>query len=383
MDRIPSQPRPDWQKTVESQGFLFHHTDTETYWDETAYYRFTAQEVDDLEAATYALNEMCLAAVQHVIDAGLWQRFAISPSLIPFITQSWEQDDLTLYGRFDLAYDGQHPPKLLEYNADTPTGLLEAAVIQWYWMKDTQPGADQFNSIHERLIEAWSALKGKLGFTLHLTSLSANDALEDYITTSYLQDTAMQAGFQTQYLPIEQVGWNEQQKAFVDMDERPMRSIFKLYPWEWMTQEKFGKNLQRTAERVNWLEPPWKMILSNKAILPLLHELNPQSPYLLKASHNAADLGASYVKKPLLGREGANVSIVHNGITQVQTDGDYGKEGFIYQETASVPQFAGNYPVIGSWMVNGYACGIGIREETSPIITNLSRFVPHIFSQFS
>lgn len=382
MDRLIIQPRPNWQKTVESQGFLFHSAEETPYWDETAYYRFTAQEVDNLEAATYALNEMCLAAAQYVIDQNLWSRFAIPPSLVPFITESWEKDEVTIYGRFDLAYDGQHPPKLLEYNADTPTGLLEAAVIQWYWMKDTQPaGADQFNSIHERLIGAWSAFRGRAGNTLHLTSLSANDALEDYITASYLQDTAMQAGFQTQYIPIEQVGWNEKRKSFTDMAERSIQNIFKLYPWEWMIREQFGQNLQRTAQRVNWMEPPWKILLSNKAILPLLYELNPQSPYLLRASHNAADIGVSYVKKPLLGREGANISIVRNGITEVQTDGDYGEEGFIYQEAFALPRFAGNYPVIGSWMVNGYACGMGIREETNPIITNMSRFIPHTFSR--
>ncbi len=56
-------------------------------------------------------------------------------------------------------YDGGHEPKLLEYNADTPTALLEASVTQWYWLKDTQPGADQFNSIHERLLAKWKELK--------------------------------------------------------------------------------------------------------------------------------------------------------------------------------------------------------------------------------
>jgi glutathionylspermidine synthase len=29
--------------------------------------------------------------------------------------------------------------------------------------------------------------------------------------------------------------------------------------------------------------------------------------------------------------------------------------------------------------VNGHACGIGIREDQSPITGNLSRFVPHLF----
>ena len=51
-------------------------------------------------------------------------------------------------------YDGKAPPRLLEYNADTPTALLEASVAQWFWLQDCFPTADQFNSIHERLIDA-------------------------------------------------------------------------------------------------------------------------------------------------------------------------------------------------------------------------------------
>ena len=44
-----------------------------------------------------------------------------------------------------------------------------------------------------------------------------------------------------------------------------------------------------------------------------------------------------------------------------------------------MPEFAGNYPVIGSWLVNGYACGIGIREDKTFVTTDDSRFVPHLF----
>jgi glutathionylspermidine synthase len=29
-------------------------------------------------------------------------------------------------------------------------------------------------------------------------------------------------------------------------------------------------------------------------------------------------------------------------------------------------------------MVNGYACGVGIREDVSPVTQNTSRFVPHV-----
>ena len=67
----------------------------------------------------------------------------------------------SLYGRLDLRWDGTGPPKLLEYNADTPTALFEAAVVQWEWLQCLEDGAarhDQFNSLHEALIAAWRAL---------------------------------------------------------------------------------------------------------------------------------------------------------------------------------------------------------------------------------
>ena len=52
------EPRPNWQQTVESQGMLYHSLDNVPYWDESAYYQFTESEIDTLEAATYALDQM-------------------------------------------------------------------------------------------------------------------------------------------------------------------------------------------------------------------------------------------------------------------------------------------------------------------------------------
>ena len=49
--------------------------------------------------------------------------------------ESWRRGDATLYGRFDFSFGGQGPAKLLEYNADTPTSIFEAAVFQWTWLE--------------------------------------------------------------------------------------------------------------------------------------------------------------------------------------------------------------------------------------------------------
>jgi glutathionylspermidine synthase len=375
MRRIPACPRPDWQNRVEAAGLTWH-TPGQPYWNESAFYAFTAKEIDALEAATNELAEMSLAAAQYIIDHRLYAQLGIVENAIPLIETSWNAEPASIYGRFDLAYDGTEPPKLLEYNADTPTSLLEAAVAQWHWIEDTHPSSDQFNSIHERLIALWRELAPEFPGG-HLDFCSADDA-EDRMTVTYLLDTAQQAGLSTSSFLIDEIGWDG--TRFVAPDGRPLTSVFKLYPWEWMVREEFGKYLN--SARVIWVEPAWKMLLSNKGLLPVLWKLYPNHPNVLKACFAEPDRGEAWVKKPLLGREGASITL-HNTGCDLSTTGDYGAEGFVYQDLAPVKSFDGKYPVIGSWVIGhqagDVAAGIGIRESDIPITTNLSQFVPHLF----
>jgi glutathionylspermidine synthase len=371
MQRIPIEPRPGWQKKVEQLGLVYHSLET-PYWDESAYYAFTAQEIDTLEAATNELHRLCLEAVQSVIDRNLFARLHIPEPFVPLILNSWEKEQLSLYGRFDLWFDGVNPPKMYEYNADTPTSLLEAAVVQWHWLEERFPGADQFNSIHEKLLARWqeSGMEG----TVHFACDGGHE--EDFANTVYMEDTALQAGMQTKRLFMNQIGWDSTRKRFVDLQNEPIRVLFKLYPWEWMIREQFGIHL--VGEPWQLVEPAWKMVLSNKAILPILWELFPGHPHLLPAFDSPQPLGNSWVKKPIFGREGANVTLNVNG-REVTTDGDYTQEGFIYQALQLPPCFEGHYPVIGSWIAQDEAAGIGIRESDTPITRNTSRFIPHLF----
>ncbi len=387
MLRMETTPRPDWTKIVESQGLLFHSIDGQPYWDEAAYYLFEAGEVDLIEEATYRLNEMCLEAAGDLIESGRLDELGIPEPFHRFVAESWEHDEHTIYGRFDLAFDGAGPPKLLEYNADTPTALLEAAVIQWFWFRDLlgstgvresdvdEAPFDQFNSIHERLIEAWSRVRRELGGRVVFAAMG--DALEDVMTVTYLRDTATQAGLKTEFLAVKDIGYHDGRGVFTDLRERAIEILFKLYPWEWMIREEFGRFLLERERPTRWLEPPWKMVLSNKAILPVLYDMFPESPYLLRAGFEP--IGKTYVVKPIYSREGANVTIVEDGRTIAETGGDYADGRLVYQEFCPLPSFNGRYPVIGSWIVNGHACGMGIREDDGLITRNTSRFLPHIF----
>ncbi len=371
MFRVPSQPRRNWQKRVEEHGLHFHTLGNVPYWDESVAYQLSSYEVDVLEEAGNTLHRMCLELVQEVIDERMFGLFRIPEAFEDFIIQSWENEDHSLYGRFDFAYDGVGAPKLLEYNADTPTALLEASIIQWTWLKDMDERGDQFNSIHERLLESWQALYARDPSPIHFTALAG--IVEDYITVEYLRDTAIQAGFQTDYLDIESIAWDGRRQTFDDLKARPIRRLFKLYPWEWLFREEFGQHILQT--QMAWLEPPWKAILSCKSILPLLWERYPECPYLLPASFEP--LAGDYVRKPIHAREGANITVVRNGQTHIATTGFYSDIPSIYQTLGPMKPHDGKYPVFGVWIVNGVACGLGIREDDTMVTTNTSRFIPH------
>ena len=370
MERRAVAPRPDYQRKLEEQGLSFHSWDD--YWKEDVCYRFSAAEVDTIESAAEELHRMCVSAARYIVTTRRLGKLGIPEAFWPAIEDSLRGSDFTLYGRFDLAYDGQSPPKLLEYNADTPTSLLESAVCQWYWMEDKFPGADQFNSLHERLIAQWRRLPGS--GPVHVASLKDNE--EDWVCATYLQDTIVQAGREARHIAIEDIGWDAGRATFVDLDDRPIETLFKLYPWEWMLREEFGQNVIGAATR--FVEPLWKSILSCKGLLPLLWQLYPDHPNLLPAFFEPGQL-TSYAKKPLYSREGANVQLVADGRVLAEGGGPYGEEGYVYQALAPTPSFGGKYPVIGAWIVGDAAAGMCIREDRTPITTNLSNFVPHYF----
>jgi glutathionylspermidine synthase len=372
MQRHNLQPRSDWPERVESIGLTYHSHENGPYWDESACYELNAREVDVLEAAANTLHFLCIDAAEAILKNNAWPRMGIPAAAVPSIQRSWERDDFSLYGRFDFSYDGLNPPKLLEYNADTPTALVEAAVAQWFWLQETHHGADQFNSIHERLIAAWRRLQGK---TVHFASIKEH--AEDEMTVLYLRDTCEQAGVRTKPVFIEDIGWDAARSQFVDLDFEPIVQCFKLYPWEWLWREEFGVHLGK--ESAQWIEPPWKMLVSNKGLLPVLWELFPGHPNLLPAYELPDPLHGSYVRKPILSREGSNVLWVEGSVVVEETGGHYGEEGYIYQGVADMPDFGGHHPVFGVWVVDHQAAGLGIREDTRRITGNLSRFIPHFF----
>lgn len=382
MRRVAMQERPHWRDLATEFGFDYAHPDGERYWDERAAYHFTLAEIeDDLEAPTSEMVGLCGELVGRAVrDEAYLKRLGVPSTHWQWIADSWARSDPSLYGRFDFIYGGTGPAKLLEFNADTPTALYEAAVFQWLWLEDRitagalPADADQFNSLHDKIIARLRALK-TMG-TLHMTAYSSET--EDRKTVEYLAECAAEAGQQVQLLDIADIGLDGDGR-FVDEQGRTIAAIFKLYPWEWLIREEFGASLPTASTR--WIEPPWKMLLSTKAILPELWKLAPGHPNLLEAyfedDPEASRLGRDYVAKPILSREGANVEIRRGGVTVAAPEGPYADLPRVVQALAPEVVFDDMRPVIGSWIVDTEPAGIGIREDKGLVTGNRSAFVPH------
>ncbi|MBP8228615.1 MAG: glutathionylspermidine synthase family protein [Pararheinheimera sp.] len=380
MKKVACEERPGWRSYAESVGFEFHTFDGEPYWDETAYYQFNLRQIEqDLEEPTEELHQMALGLVDDVIrDEEKLKQLAIPEKFWDFVADSWRNKAPSLYGRLDLVYDGTGPAKLLELNYDTPTSLFETGFFQWVWLEDqimrgkVPQSADQFNSLQDQLEAAFANLP--LANPLYFASVA--NSIEDKGTVMYLMDIAKQAGVDSRFIELEQLG--EASGQLVDLDGYAIGGLFKLYPWEFMLQEDFASVI--LSSHTQWLEPGWKMLLSNKGILPLLWQKHQGHPNLLESHFEQRDqsFGAGWVRKPLFSREGANVELVTHSGEKISEPGPYADSPFIRQKLQPLPKFGDSYSMIGSWVVGNSAAGIGIREDNSLITKDSSRFLPHI-----
>ncbi|MBM9468355.1 glutathionylspermidine synthase family protein [Nakamurella leprariae] len=418
--------RPGWQAQIVAEGLVYHESadgrDPRSYWTEAEYYSFTAAEVERLASVADTLfDRMLVEAGDHVIANKLYDRLSIPQVAVPAIERSWHEDAPSVYGRFDLRY-GNDPdlvdrdpslatPKLLEFNADTPTSLLESAVIQWNWLlgNDAVQHRDQWNNIYDALTAAWTRnlamLRNRTGRQVprvHFTWTSLEQSGEDKFTVLCLADAARAAGVETKFLHTEDIRLVEEHEQvplngvavhpgrLLDQDGEDIDVIFKLYPWEDLARDRFGPSvLWNTLQPGGtvWVEPPYKMLWSNKGILAVLWELfggdAELSQYLLPTyflGEEPAGL-TDFAQKPLFGREGASVRLVQDGRVLAVNGGPYGSEGSVRQQLAPLPDFHGvdgpHHPVVGVWMVDGEAAGLGIRESATLITDNRSSFVPH------
>ncbi|BFO14691.1 hypothetical protein SHKM778_10790 [Streptomyces sp. KM77-8] len=331
MERRTTEPRPGWQETVEEQGLIYPLTrypdgSLRPYWDESAYYVFTLDEIEALEEVVEELHRMCLAAADHIVTADRFADLGITdPRIARLVAEAWQRR-AELPPSTAASTSATTAPAPRSSWSTTPTPRppwwrpRPPVVLDGGTLPRRRPVELPPRTPRRRLEEA--GRPSPAGQPLYFAHSSADELGEDLMTVAYLKETAEQAGLDTDWISVEEIGWDRLSGRFVDNGLRFIRSIFKLYPWEWLTTDRFADHVLTTLDNGGgtgttlWIEPAWKMLLSNKALLAILWELYPDHPHLLPTYLDGPrDLATTtgWVAKPLLGREGAGVTVHQPG----------------------------------------------------------------------
>ena len=376
---------------MEELGLSWHTDEDGTPYIADQLVQVSGAQAEAFYEAANTLYDMYVEAAQQVIDRQLYYELGIPSNLVALIEDSWERDDWHLYGRFDLAggLDGL-PIKLIEFNADTPTGLVETSIIQWALLKaNRMDEARQFNNLHEMLQANYRRLITGEDATVDFAARYAGESLlfssvrdlpEDERTVRYLQSIASDAGFYTDFCYMDEVGFTDDEGVY-NRDNQLADFWFKLYPWEDIAEQEL--ELTRTLERISengrtrFINPAYTLLFQSKGIMKILYDLFPDSPYLLKTGFEPLN-GVDQVQKKMFGREGANTVITGpDGRTLASTDGPYDFHKSVYQELAGFPADSSGRNYQAGVFYVWEACGLGFRSGGA-ILDDMSKFVGHV-----
>ena len=376
---------------LEELGFTWHTDSDGTKYVSDELVQLTQEEAEAYYEAANSIYDMYVEAAEYVIDNKLFFELGIPFNLIEMIKKSWENDvHWHIYGRFDLAggIDGKEI-KLIEFNADTPTALFETALLQWAILKHNDMDEEkQFNNVYEAISNNFKRLITLFddtdkfnelydGWKILFSSIEGND--EEEATTKLLQQMANDAGFVTGFEFLENVHFDD--NGIYDADENAYEYWFKLYPWEDMATDEPELTTTLTHiiqnQKAIVLNPAYTLLFQSKGMMAILHELFPDSPYLLKTSFEPLE-GIKQVQKPVFGREGANTKIIEtDGIINTETDGPYDNYKKVYQEFVEFPQDVHGAKYQAGVFFAYEACGVGFRKGGN-ILDNMSKFVGHV-----
>lgn len=523
--RLPEQ-LPGYPQKIVDDGLTYNDTELPSgevisYFDHRHYVEYTLPEIKALGHASARMFWAVVAAGDYMINKGWFPKMGIPPEAIPAIVSSWNDDARypNIYGRFDWAHELDPETnevigsKLLEFNADTPTGVPETVYTMPKWLEDAFPQyaelpdhqwpigqwtaeyIDHMVEVWVRKITDYREATGRPVDKVFFAYTSEDASTEDQKNTQVMQEIANMAsaklredglpGFETELIVVEtikavtnvefiapdtsvanpadfsvlpapqavqrnltvkdgQISLIKQHDgervvsiesfhaSYLNPDTGKWEMgdridfIWKLYPWEWLFNDKFGIHALDQMLRpdgTTWVEPPYKALWSNKALLVALWELfgDPMQVYAKMAEAGmdpkdyqkrdpsyddprlgdpttihqyllpsffeddprVAELQGDYAKKPLLGREGADTTLyMSNKELRAGDKKGYGVEGFILQQLSLLPRFDREgencFVVSGVYMADDTAAALINRGSENPVTGDYARCLPHV-----
>jgi len=330
--------------------------------------------------------------------------FGFPPASLPFLRLKNLYPE-TIIGRFDFVLT-DNGFKLLEFNSDTPTFIVECFHMNGQVCKeldylDPNSGGERLLSsgITRAVLEA---AKGKRDSNVVFTAHS--DHIEDWNTVQYLSKLCQ---VHNRTVPLSALRMKD--GILVDEEDYPIDVLYRqTYPLEHLVNDRdpitgdlVGIELLHLvkSEKLSLLNPVSAFLLQPKSIQCLIWGLAEQGAYFtteeqawikeyMLPTYFEADefFGKStYVQKPTFGREGDTVTIwdQHANVTAQNTFQTYREEVSVFQQYAALPTVSletekGSEElslVFGSFLIAGKASSIGIRAG-GKITGNESYFLP-------
>lgn len=338
---------------------------------------------NELRIATNELHNMFMGATGVVLRHDhLLDRFDIPGELWPRLRDSWvTQSTKMITGRFDFSLSAQGI-KAYEYNADSASCHLECGKIQLKWSEHVGckdgwcPGEDLF----DELVYVWRARQ--VEGILHIL---IDDEPEETYHALYMKSAMEAAGIRVKMI----IGIDSFQRDalghMVDAEGEPIRTVWKT--WAWETAVDLLRNAGKDSSSkpglaevlfdpaITVYEPLWTLVTSNKAMLAVLWDMFPGSPWLLDTQFALTDKlkTSGYVEKPIAGRSGSNIRIVNADKAIVEsTAGKFDKQLSVYQAFFPMPVTAGHHVQLSTFIVDGKYAATCARVDPSPIITSHS-----------
>lgn len=384
--RIPVDTPARAEARLRELGMLAPGPDGEPWWVTDAAYLIHPELVDQLFEAATGIQKRCYDAVDALVASGDYAYFGIrNRAMQTAIAQSWRAKDSPLYGRMDFSFAPDGTPMLLDYEADSPFGMAEAAYVQWEWFEAWQAATGKgFDSQENLIYEKLAAHIPRAGLPQRFaiacggetTATGAPADTGERFDAEFLAELAREAGLRPGICGIEQVGWDLDAMRFTDDADEPLEALVKIYPWDWMEDEPNVEVLPQCRTRI--LPGAWVRLVGDKTMMALLWHMAPGAPNLLPTFLERPAQGAM-VAKPRRGWDGEHVYLPG------QTPGEVPEEEMgplLYQAHCPLPQFTTNggavHANLSVWMVGGEPAGISFRESRGPVTGPSARFVPHI-----
>ncbi|WP_058304071.1 glutathionylspermidine synthase family protein [Gorillibacterium timonense] len=387
---VTGQPRPDRDRLVQELadiGFTWADLEEEAYWiDQIVLLDRSVYE--ELEAAAAVLWIVLDKAARYVhrnhvlydligIPEVLWKMLDVCPLPPPGL--------ISRYARFDFAVSDAGELKLLELNADTPTGYVEASIATPWLCR--QAGIECVNDgMADAVHDAWAEYRPDT-----VACVDYGSHLED---TGTVEALARHSGLEVQFADCLDLSID---KGIVkDANGREIDRMFALYPKEWMAVDEGGEALAYGIEtgRIALFNPPHSILLQSKGLVAAawgLYELGllftPEERaaierYLLP-TYNKAVFSGSFVSKSMFGREGGSVRMYdRQGNLEIEDQDGFDTSTLfptVFQkraELARVETAEGELHLLtGLFMLNGKPCGL-LGRAGGPITGNTSHFIP-------